>query len=229
MDKLNRVVIVAVLLLLMVLCPLAVILPRQLANGFSYAAELINVNMDYYAQRGGLAQIGFTVARVFVALVIFLFFLLLIILELRRPRQRTVPVRSSDGGIAEVTVDAINDHLVYALDPLPDVIRVLPDVRAKGKGIQAAIYVETGPDVNVPEKIAEVRRVTREVIEGKLGLQLTREIQVVIKPVAEPKGRAHRKLRAKEPAEPVEPTEPETPSTPEIPTDWQETSGTEEM
>ena len=73
------------------------------------------------------------------------------------------------------------------LDLLPDVLRVRPSVVSSGKSLRTTIFIETPPDVNVPQKSAEVKETARKVIEDQLGLQTKGEIKVVVRPVAYPK------------------------------------------
>jgi antitoxin component of RelBE/YafQ-DinJ toxin-antitoxin module len=117
-------------------------------------------------------------------MIVFLVGLLLIILELFRTRRKTVQLKDKSG---ELMVDSIGAHLTYHLDLLPDVLRVRPEVSSRGKTLRATIHVETPPDVNVPQKSAEVKETARKVIEEQLGLQTKGDIRVIVRPIAYPK------------------------------------------
>jgi hypothetical protein len=141
-------------------------------------------------------------------LVVFLVGLVLLILEIFPLRSKTVSLQDKSG---ELMVDSINGHLTYHLDLIPDVLRVRPRISSRGKAVKATVYIETPPDINVPQKSAEIQETTRQVLEDQLGLQ-TKEIKVVIRPVEYPKlstSERKRPLRAERPiAPPLTPIEP---------------------
>jgi hypothetical protein len=97
-------------------------------------------------------------------------------------------------------MEGLGGHLAYHIDLLPNVLRVRPDVQSKGKSVRVALYVETGPDVSVPEKSAEIREAARKVIEEQLGLEIRGEIKVVIKPLSYPRtARGGRQMESRQP------------------------------
>jgi hypothetical protein len=73
--------------------------------------------------------------------------------------------------------------VAYYVDLLADVLNVKPTVISKGKSIEAQVYVETAPGINIPAKTAEIKETVRRVVEEELGLQLKGEVKVTIKPV----------------------------------------------
>ena len=84
-------------------------------------------------------------------------------------------------------------------------------VKSTGKALSTTIHIETPPDVNVPQKSAEVKETARKVIEDQLGLQTKGEIKVIVRPVAYPKISPveQRPTRADRPlAPPLPPIEP---------------------
>lgn len=197
MNTFNRIVIILLLLAMMILIPLALILPEQTEFVLRYLADLLQVNLLWLSSLSQGMQIAIRLALAVIALIVFVIGLLFLVLEIVRLRRRTVRLR--DGG-GELMMDGLSGHVAYHIDQLSDVLRVRPEIESKGKSVRAALYVETGPDVSVPEKSAEIREVTRRVIEEQLGLELKGDIKVVIKPLSYPKvARSGRPTEIKQP------------------------------
>jgi hypothetical protein len=192
----------------MILIPLLLIFPEQAEPALRYAADIVKANLDWLEIQSPGAQIGIRLLLSLGGLLAFLVGLLLLVLEIFPLRRKTVSLQDNSG---ELMIDSINGHLTYHLDLLPDVLRVRPKIVSRGRAVRATIYIETPPDVNVPQKSAEVQQTTRQVLEEQLGL-LTKEIKVVIRPVDYPKlstSERKRPMRADRPiAPPLTPVEP---------------------
>ncbi|MGQ9516362.1 MAG: alkaline shock response membrane anchor protein AmaP, partial [Anaerolineae bacterium] len=137
--------------------------------------------------------------------------LLLIILELRRPRRKMVPIRKVSGGRAFLLTESVARRLGWHIGRLSDVSRVTPMVWARGRGVDVRIDLETAPQVNVPMKTEEVLAVVREQVEDKMGLKL-RRVRVQVRSAPFPKEPAVITAPAPPPPPPW-PAEP-APSTP---------------
>ena len=209
MRVLNKIVIVLILLAVMILVPLTLIFPEQAEFALRYAADVIKVNLEWLQGLSSTAQIAVRLLLALAGMIVFLIGLLLIVLELFRTRRKTVRLKDKSG---ELMVDSIAGHLTYHLDLLPDVLRVRPAVSSTGKTLKTTIHIETPPDVNVPQKSAEVKETARKVIEDQLGLQTRGEIKVIVRPIAYPKispVEEKRPTRADRPiAPPLPPVEP---------------------
>ena len=184
MNTFNRIVIILLLLAMMILIPLALILPEQTEYVLRYSADLLQVNLLWLRSLSETMQIAIRLALAAIALIVFVIGLLFLVLEIVRLRRRTVRLRDGSG---ELLMDGLSGHLAYHIDQLANVLRVRPEIESKGKSVRAALYVETGPDVSVPEKSAEIQEVARRVIEEQLGLELKGDIKVTIKPLSYPK------------------------------------------
>ncbi len=202
MSIFNKVVVVLLLLVAMILVPLILIFPEQAESTLRYAADVIQANLEWLNGLSPMAQIGIRLLLAFVGVIVFLIGLLFLVLEVFRIRRKTVRLADKSG---EVMVDSITGHLTYHLDLLPDVLRVRPQVVSRGKNVSVTIYVETPPEVNVPEKSAEVQETARRVIEDQLGLETRGDIKVIIRPIAYPKI---------SPVDQARPTRTEPPATP---------------
>lgn len=184
MRVVNKIVVILILLVVMVLVPLTLIFPEQAEFALRYAADVIQANLEWLQGLSSTAQIAVRLLLALAGIIAFLIGLLLIVLELFRTGRKTVRLKDKSG---ELVVDSISQHLTYHLDLLPDVLRVRPVVSSTGKSLRATIHVETPPDVNVPQKSAQVKETARKVIEEQLGLQTRGEIKVIIQPIAYPK------------------------------------------
>lgn len=112
--------------------------------------------------------------------------LLLIVLELRRPRRKMVPIRKVSGGKAFLLTESVARRLGWYISRLSDVSRVTPTVWARGSGVDVRIDLETAPQVDVPMKTEEVLAVVREQVEDKMGLKL-RRVRVQVRSAPFPK------------------------------------------
>jgi len=208
MNALNKIVVSLLLLAAIVLIPLILIFPQQAEISLRYAADVVQVNLDWLSTQSPGAQIGIRLLLAFGGMLASLVGLVLLVLEIVPFRRKTVRLQDNSG---ELMIDSINGHLTYHLDLLPDVLRARPKIKSSGKTVRATVYVETPPDTNVSQKSAEVHETTRQVLEDHLGLQ-AKEIKVVIRPVDYPKlSTAERKrpMRAERPiAPPLAPVEP---------------------
>jgi len=193
MNTVNRIVVVLLLVALALILPVVVIVPGPAISALQNSLAAITNSLIAIANAGAAEQMAFFLMRVVIAALIFLICLLLIILEIRRPRKRTVAIQGA----------------AYHVDQIPGVIKVKPHVISKGKSVRVEIYAETGPQVEVPTKAQEVRRVVTEVVEQKLGLKLDREVKVIVKPAPYPKGLPPaRPTPAATPPQPVEAAPP---------------------
>jgi hypothetical protein len=207
MVVLNKIVVILMLLVIMILIPLILIFPEQAEFALRYAADVIKANLEWLQGLSSTAQISIRLLLALAGLIAFLVGLLLIFLELFRTRRKTVRLKDKSG---ELMVDSIAGHLTYHLDLLPDVLRVRPVVSSNGKNLSTTIHIETPPDVNVPQKSAEVKETARKVIEEQLGLQTKGEIKVIVRPIAYPK------ISPVEQARPARADRPSAPSLPPV-------------
>jgi hypothetical protein len=116
-----------------------------------------------------------------------LLLLVILWLEFRRRRIRAVRVQQVSSGDVTLSVSSIAQSLEYYVNALTGVVRVKPTISGRGKAVNVALDVETVPDLDVPATTDEICRVARDVIEGRLGLQL-RKIRANVKQAPYPKG-----------------------------------------
>jgi hypothetical protein len=209
MNLLNRIIIILAILVVMIVVPLALILPEQAHLALQYAADVVQANLDWLTSLTPGAQIGVRIVLGAIGLIVFVIGLLFLALEVIRVRKNTVKLKDGSG---ELVMNGVAGHLVYYVDLLPDVLRVRPYVQSTGSGVRATLHVETAPGVHVPTKSGEVRETARRVLEEQLGLRIKGDIKVVVKPVPPPRDRRGRQAQAlREAALPVEATPPSPP------------------
>jgi preprotein translocase subunit SecG len=184
MNVLNRLVMVVLLLIIILLVAVIAIQPEesfQLGSVFFDWARQSSAN---YKSPGSWPI--FAAGRVIVGGALVILCLVLLWLELRRPKKKTVRVQKVAGGEAHVAIESIEQRLAYNIDQLPDVIRVTPRITGRSRGLDVELLLETTPDIDVPMKTEEVLEVTREVIVERMGLKLGK-VQVKIKHAPYPK------------------------------------------
>ena len=184
MNVFNRLVVLLLLLLIIVATALIVIVPQETFRLVAATFDWLRQSSSDYINSAD--RLFFAGGRVIVGGIIVISCLILIWLELRRPRKRTIRTQKLSGGEAHITVDSIEQRLAYNIDQLPDVVKVSPRIDSRSRGVDIDLVLETSPDIDIPMKTEEVLQVTKEVIEDQMGLKLGK-VQVKIKHAPYPK------------------------------------------
>lgn len=184
MNVLNRLLIVLLLLAIIVLAVVIVIAPRQSISVTEQGLSGLGQWVDLWQTPRYWPL--FASGRVILGGALVLLCLLLLWLELRQPKKKTIRVQQVAGGEASISVESIAQRLAYNIDQLPDVINVSPNIAGRSRGVDVELVLETSPDVDVPMKTEEVLQVTREVVEDRMGLKLGK-VEVKIKHAPYPK------------------------------------------
>jgi hypothetical protein len=141
----------------------------------------------------------------------------LLTLEIRGPARRTLRVAKVGGGEVSVTAESLVERIQYHVDQVADVIGVQVKVAPRGGGVDLDLNIQTGADVNVPEKAEQVLEVARQVVEDKMGLKLARKPRINIHAMPYPGVVARPTAPPQSPRQPTPPTPP-APSSPFSPT-----------
>lgn len=170
MNLINRLLVVLELLVAIILSPILIVL--LLVNRALLLSSIEPALRTITADPPNPAQ----VICVGILTLIFAFAILLILLEYPRSTGRRLRVASAEGVEVLMTSDAITQQLEYSLDALTDVIKVRPQVASAGrdKGVDVFVEMWTTADVDVKGKTEEAAGVARNVLEGKLGLKVSR-------------------------------------------------------
>ncbi len=165
MNTLNRVLMVLLSLGTMVVLVLGLMQPGTMLMTIGYwAGQLGEV---------AIAQLPAYIAASVGALVLLG---VLLFLELRRPEHATVKVQHTGGSVVELTTESVARGLEYHVGQVPGVMAVRPAVSSSGRAVKVMLELEIDPIMDVPGKSEEVVQLTREIIEGKLGLRLSKVI-----------------------------------------------------
>jgi hypothetical protein len=184
MNVFNRLVVVLLLLLLIVVAAIFVIVPKETLDLVATFFGWLSQGAENYINSPD--RLLFAGARVLIGGILVFACLVVLWLELRRPRKKTIAVQKLTGGEAHITVESIEQRLAYNLDQLPDVINVAPTITGRSRGVDVDLVLETAPEIDVPMKTEEIMEVTREVIGERMGLQVGK-VQVKIKHAPYPK------------------------------------------
>jgi hypothetical protein len=177
MNTFNRVVLVILLILGMVLCSLALVLPMPTLRTIVLQADGL---ADFLS---GIRPVVLLPIGIFLALIVDLIGILLIILEVRRPAAKSISVQQAAGGEVTLSIASIADQLKAEVGQLPEVLQAKPRVSAKRKGVVVELDAKIAAETGVPNKAERIVETVRRVVEQKMGLKLVRAPKVNIEAV----------------------------------------------
>ncbi|MBL7063241.1 MAG: alkaline shock response membrane anchor protein AmaP [Anaerolineae bacterium] len=180
MNTVNRILLAILLLVAIPLCTILLVLPVPVleAAGWQLAALVNSLELlDPFVR----VSLG-----ILFALALDIIFVLLIILEVRRPTPKAIRVEKTAGGEVLISVASIADRLKYEVDQLSGVLRSKSKVSAKRSGVVVELDVEMAAGINVPEKADQIVEAARQVVEEKMGLKLARPPKVNLRAIPYP-------------------------------------------
>jgi hypothetical protein len=187
MNTFNRVLIAVALIVAMALCSVFLVIPAA----FDQLTRQLAVVDQFLSTLKPVARVGF---GVLFAAVLDIVLALLVVLELRRARPRSIRVERVTGGEVSISTASIVDRLRYEIDQLPGVLRVRPRVTARRGGVAVRLDIETAVAIDVPQKAERIVETAHLVIEEKMGLKLAHPPKVELRTVAHPPLRPGRLL-----------------------------------
>jgi hypothetical protein len=179
----NRLVVIVLLFLIVILVAVVVLVPRESLRTVAVTFDWLEQGATNYLQNDRLL---FAAGRIVIGGLAVIAALVLLWLELRRPRKKTIRAQKLAGGEAHIATESIEQRLAYNIDQLPDVVHVYPRIIGRSRGVDVDMVLETTPEIDVPMKTEEVLQVTREVIVERMGLKLGK-VDVKIKHAPYPK------------------------------------------
>lgn len=206
MNTLNRVVIVVLVLLVGLACNVTLAIPVRI---LSAAAQQQAALVDYINNLNFYLRVG---VCVLIALALDIVFVLLLVVELRRPKTRAIRVEQAAGGVVEVSIGSIADRLKYEVERLQGVLRSKSKVSGKRRGVRVELDVDIATGLEVPTKAEQIVETARQVVEEKMGLKLARPPKVNLRAVTGP---GLPDVTPKPPVEPPVEPEPWMPSPPQ--------------
>ncbi len=172
MKTFNRIVIIFALLVLMAACTLLFIFPHPVLT--TVGQWLVDLGEQILQIVPGIRlAVGVVLALIFNVIAIFLIYL-----EVRKQRARFIRVKELSGGMATLNVDSIKEQLQYRIDPLPNVVNVASEIKAKGQKVGAVVNVTVAPGSNVPEMASRLVEVSRDVLSRELGLEVAGDPEI---------------------------------------------------
>lgn len=172
MNIVNRILVVVGLLLTIPICVVLLVAPIPVLNAVQdWATQTIQW------LSGIAAPLRFLLGIVF-ALVWLLAAALMLWLELRRPPRRMVRVARVDGGQVEISLSAINEHIIYELEQLPGVLRARSQARAQKNAVAVEVDVETAGDRDVPDQATRILETIQRTVEEKIGVRMAQPPQI---------------------------------------------------
>jgi len=180
MNAVNRVLVVILLLIAIPLCTMLLVLPvpvlEAVGGQLTALVDFLN-RLQWYVR----VPLG-----ILFALTLDVIFILLIILEVRRPTPKAIRVEKTTGGEVLISVTSIADRLQYEIDQLSSVLRSRAKVSGKRGGVVVELDVETAAGIDVPQKAEQIVETARQVVEEKMGLKLARPPKVNLRAVPYP-------------------------------------------
>ncbi|MCD6518705.1 MAG: alkaline shock response membrane anchor protein AmaP [Anaerolineae bacterium] len=114
--------------------------------------------------------------------------IVLLWLELRRTRRKTVWIKTKGGGRAQLGIQSISQSLEYRIDELPGVRKVQAHVLSRGKDVKVRIDLDTSPSVNIPVLTDQIVDLCRDIVEKQLGVKIHGKVEVYITHEPYPRG-----------------------------------------
>ncbi|MCS7178183.1 MAG: hypothetical protein RML46_00955 [Anaerolineae bacterium] len=180
MNLLNRILVVLGLLIALplgvALCVAPIPILEALGQGVRHITAWLRTTPDLARW---LLGILFALAWIVICI-------LLLVLELRRPPRRMVRLEQVNGGTVEVSLKTVAEHIAYALEQLPGVLRVHPQVSARRGAVEVTVDVEIAGDLEIPVQAARMVEVVRQVVEEKAGVRLARPPRVRLRAAPTP-------------------------------------------
>ena len=213
MNVFNRVIMILVILAVFLVLTIGLFVPfESLAVMGGVASSTLHTLNRIRPE----FLLPFRALLILCAILIDVLLIALLFLEVRGPRH-TIRVTRVSSGQVSVTTESLAERIQYHVDQLPGVIKVQVNVAPRGGEVDLVLNIQTGSDVNVPEKAEQVLQVTRQVVEDKMGLKLGRQPRVNIHAMPYP-GVATRPAPLPRPPSQPTPPAPPAPSSPFSPT-----------
>lgn len=211
MNTLNRVLVVAALVIVMLLVSATLVMPHII---FTNVGQWMVAWGEFF--NGVQPPILRFIIGLLLAAVFNVVFVLLIFFEVRPQRKKFIRVQQVTGGMATISIDSIIHQLQHRIDPLPGVIKVSPKIRARGDKVQAIVDVEVGAGSSVPNMASQLVGRVQTVLEDDLGLQTAGVPEVRLRMSAEAAPEKHPVDKA--PFTPPEKSRPAPDAPPPLPT-----------
>lgn len=180
MNVFNRIVMVLLILGLLALSAVMFLTPQTAMDNVVAAISDLRSGTLFTAGLSTYYLVGVAA----VALVLFI----LLILEIRKGRQKSVRIKTEGNGKARIGVDSVVQSLAYRIDELPGVRDAKARVTSRGTDVTVAVDLHTSPTVNVPAVTAQIVNLAHEIIETQLGVKIHGKVEVNVAHEPFPRG-----------------------------------------
>jgi hypothetical protein len=180
MNTVNRVVVVAVLALVAILCCVLLV-------GARWVVPILATQLDVLAQSIESAPwYQIVLPGVILAFVVDFVLLLFIILEIRPPEAKFIRVEKAAGGEVELNASSIIDRLKQEVDVLPGVINVRPKITTTRNGVVVHLKADVAEGSDLPSLGERIADKIREVIEDTIGIKMAKVPKISLRTVPQP-------------------------------------------
>lgn len=179
MNVFNRVLVI---LLVLILAVAAIGLALRPLEAVALGRGVLNsLEQGIFQDQFFLIFLGSNIAIVVLALII-------LWLEIRSPRRKTVRVKTKGAGNAQLGVESVAQSLAYRVDEIAGVREVQPHIVSHGKDLEVALDIHTSPTVNIPVVSDQIVKLCHDIVEEQLGLKLHGKVRLNITHEPFPRG-----------------------------------------
>jgi hypothetical protein len=166
---LNKIIVVILLVLALPVVTLTTTMPSLSQALFQQAVKGLDFNLSRLTSMNASQQLTTYAITIGIDIII----LILLYAQLRRPPRDQARIRMAGGGLAEISFQAISQHLKDQITALPEVMDVKTRVTATRRRVKILLDVAMSPNVeNLPNAASEIIAVAQETVEQKMGLTL---------------------------------------------------------
>lgn len=184
MNAFNRILVVLTVLIAIPICMALFVLPGEILDAAANVMDGVSTwlrAMPWYNSWYIRLPLGILFALAWLAVCLFV-----LVLELRRPKQKMVCVEAVGGGNVELSLKTIADRVQYDVDQLPGVLRTQPTITARRGGVVVEVEVDMAGDFQVPTRASHIVEVVRQAVEERLGVKLARPPKVKLRAAPAP-------------------------------------------
>jgi hypothetical protein len=174
----NKIVVVLLLVLALPIVTLTATMPSMSQLLIRQAAKGLDFNLSRLMSLDASRQLTVYAFAVGIDILI----LILLYAQLHRPPRDQARIRMVGGGLAEVSFQAVAQHVKDEVTVLPDVMDVKARVTAARRRVRISLDVAISPHTeNLPNTASAIIAVVRETVEQKMGLTLAGKPRIRIR------------------------------------------------
>jgi hypothetical protein len=174
----NKIIVVLLLMLALPIVTLSTTMPSLSRVLFQQAFKGLDFNLSRLTGLATSQQLTAYAITAGIDIII----LILLYAQLRRPPRDQARIRMVGGGLAEISFQAIGEHIKDQVTTLPEVLDAKPRVTAAHRRVKIFLDVSISPNIeNIPNTASAIIAVVRETVEQKMGLTLAGKPRIRIR------------------------------------------------